>query len=96
MTSPHELDVVLRNRHNKIAKGMTRTSWRSDHVARLSEAALMLVVDGTTDVLRPRFFCRTHRLPCECCGAKTGKWALNDRGRKQLARKRRYHKARGY
>lgn len=85
------LELRLRSRPNKIARGMTRTSYRSNQVARMSDDAIHLSVAGTIDSLRPRFLYRTHRLPCACCGAKTGKWALNDRGRRQLARKRRYY-----
>lgn len=51
MTAP---ESVLRNRHTRVAKGMTKTSYRSNH--RLSDIACRLSVQGTLDVLgRNRF-----------------------------------------
>lgn len=81
-------DAVLRNRHTRTAKGMTRTAYRSGH--NLSESgALALSVRGTCDALAYGFMFRTQRQPCGACGCKCrGPLALNDKGRARLARLR--------
>jgi hypothetical protein len=91
---------LLRNRRNKTAKGMTATSKRSGHRVGNSvmprnehdSAVLSLNVNGTTDSYHPLMF-RTARVnmqgSCPCCGRLHDKLrALNDKGRKALASKR--------
>jgi hypothetical protein len=80
-------DTVLRNRHNKTARGLTRTAYRSGH--KLDDTALALAVRGSSDRLAYGLLFRTERKPCGACGSKcNGARALNDAGRRALARAR--------
>ena len=83
---------VLRNRRNKLARGMTITISRSYHSERLSNEARTLSVKGTLDVLARRFMfpISRHRV-CPCCGHRTGKLELSDQGKGALIRARRKH-----
>ena len=77
-------DYILKNRPNKIAKGMTRTIYRDGHGDRMSEDALRLSVRGTLDSLRGLQFYSRH-IPCQHCGSQSrGKLALNDAGHRRL------------
>lgn len=78
-------DSVMSNRHNKLAKGMTRTLYRSQmhKVNCMKDAVISLTVRGTTDTLRGMFYLRQRKV-CPCCGGKTGKWELNTAGRNRL------------
>jgi hypothetical protein len=81
---------ILRNRRNKIAKGMTNTLYRDGHGGRMSDDALTLSVRGTTDRLRGGLMFYSKRMPCACCGCKCrGKLALNDAGQRRLTLLRR-------
>ena len=73
------------SRPNKTARGMTKTSYRSDHVGHQSDDACRLSVRGTTDTLHGLTYC-VEIIPCPCCGGKTPncKRRLNDMGRKRL------------
>jgi hypothetical protein len=83
------------DRPNRTAAGMSKTLERKKRrrqrlgPSKLSDDALALVVRGTTDKLGAAHVFRFTRKTCECCGSKTGKLMLNDRGRERLARMRR-------
>ena len=82
-------DHVLRNRPNKVARGMTRTLYRSGH--KLDDDALTLSVHGTCDRLRSFVTSPSAPAMCECCGQRTFKRrVLSKHGRVLLARFRRY------
>lgn len=86
-------------RPTKLAAGMSFTWSRSKHYARINGRelrdvegpALHLIVKGTTVDMRSLAWV-TERVPCPCCGAKTGgKLKLNRQGQLRLrtARRRR-------
>lgn len=79
-------DHVLRNRPNKLAKGMTNTLYRSGH--KLNADAQRLSVRGTLDRL-DSFIGISKPGLCPCCQAKTGPRVLSDMGRTRLAKQRR-------
>lgn len=82
-------ESVLRNRHTRIARGMTKTLYRHNDFTRLlarptGRPIMNLSVRGTLDVLRGyRLF--VERVACECCGSTgKGKLRLNKTGRAKL------------
>lgn len=83
------------DRPNRTAAGMSKTLERKKRrrqrlgPSKLSDDALALVVRGTTDKLGAQHMFRITRKTCDCCGSKTGKLMLTDRGRDRLARLRR-------
>lgn len=82
-------ESILKNRPNRTAKGMTKTLYRSEHHGnRLSADALTLSVRGTLDALRFNLG-QAQKSVCKCCGAKTGKLVLSERGRVKLMYMRR-------
>lgn len=64
------------HRPNRIAAGMSATAARSMHGDRTTGDGLRLFVHGTLDPLAYGLVFHVRRLPCACCGAKTGKLAL--------------------
>jgi len=85
-------ESVLRNRPNKLAKGMTVTFYRQgiDRLMRKyakpseSSDARTLSVRGTLDVLGTSLS-RFEKAPCGSCGCKCrGQLRLNDAGRRRL------------
>lgn len=81
---------VLRSRHTKLARGMTRTLYRSDH--KLNDTALRLSVRGSSDELGYRFdFGRGPGVKCRCCAQMVrGPYRLNDSGKNKLRIRRKY------
>lgn len=80
---------VLKNRHNKLARGMTRTIYESNQRDRLSDDAATLSVKGTLDKLHGLLWYTRH-ISCSTCGCKCrGKLELNDHGKRLLAYLRR-------
>lgn len=79
-------EYILRNRHNKTARGMTATAYRSGHSYNGQAKAdrVALSVTGTTDKLRSGLRLVIRPKGCPCCGAKTGKLELNEYGRRRL------------
>jgi hypothetical protein len=78
-------DAVLRNRHTRIARGMTKTAYRSAHS--LDGAPMSESVRGTSDRLTGvQYFTRAN--PCQSCGCtcRRARLALNDNGRRKLRR----------
>lgn len=86
---------VYRNRPTKLAKGMTKTFYRSNHRIH-SDDANSLSVTGTLDklhTLRFFYFEKATSATCPCCGNETRKYKLNEKGRRKLAAmKRRWSK----
>jgi hypothetical protein len=80
-------------RPNRKAAGMSYTAGRQS-IARpilsggTRDDVLRLVVFGTLDSLRGLTF-RTERTICACCGGKTNRLRLNDRGKLRLRALRR-------
>ena len=84
------LNMWLQNRHNKVAKGMTYTGWRSNHQNRSSRgtkpnfsAVIALTVRGTTDRLNGMTL-YTTKAACPACGCKSGKLVLTSSGKTRL------------
>lgn len=80
---------TIRNRHNKTARGMSKTAARGRHnSSSMDSCILALMVRGTTDKLRG-IQNYTTRGSCDRCGQKDPhKLQLNDGGRARLWRLR--------
>lgn len=76
----------MMQRPTRNAAGMFYTGNRGDgrHFKVMDADLIALTVKGTLDSLRGGLQFSIARKVCPCCNAKTGKWALNDRGRLRL------------
>lgn len=71
-------------RKNKLAAGMSFTASRSGHQMERNQDRLTISVFGTLDPLRTGVSFKTMPASCHCCGGRTKKLVLNDRGRLRL------------
>ena len=74
---------ILRNSHNRIARGMTRTIYRSGQS--YSDDACRLSVKGTLDGLAGLWWL-TRKSICPTCKCRTGGLELNVHGKRKLRR----------
>lgn len=71
-------------RKNKLSAGMSFTASRSGHQMECNPDRLTISVFGTLDPLRTGVSFKVMQSPCPCCGGRTKKLVLNDRGRLRL------------
>lgn len=87
-------------RPRRLAAGMQFTNGRRNARPlqpgdRLSQEALALIVNGTTDKLRSLRAWHTEQGKCPCCGAKSRGLVLSDKGKARLRAARRRAAERG-
>lgn len=78
-----KLKTQLRNRHNKISKGATKTNFFQN----TNESSSKLILFGSFDILHTnKFGFWKTRISCKYCGNKINIFKLSNIGRRKLKR----------